>query len=126
MCIRDRGAFAKVISACTRAVTADGERPVGEVRSRVEEQFAGLSAAGFRVLALAEAALPGRASVTVADERDLTFLGFLTFGDPLKVGLGRTLADLDGLGIRLCVLSGTTCWPCSTPPPASACPIQSC
>ena len=101
-----KGAFAKVISACTRAVTADGERPVGEVRSLVEEQFARLSAAGFRVLALAEAALPGRASVTVADERDLTFLGFLTFGDPLKVGLGRTLADLDGLGIRLCVLSG--------------------
>jgi Mg2+-importing ATPase len=36
----------------------------------------------------------------------MTFLGFLAFEDPPKQGLERTIADLSGLGIRLCMLTG--------------------
>lgn len=101
-----KGAFPGVVAACTSVVTSGGPRPLPDVLDQVGARFEELVRAGYRVLAVAGRPMPGRDSVTDDDERDLTLLGFLTFADPLRPGLSRTLADLDALGVRLCILSG--------------------
>ncbi len=101
-----KGEFPAVIAACAKVATPQGERPVAEVKDEVEARFAELVAAGYRVIAVAEAALADRETITPADEQGLTLQGFLTFTDPLRAGLPQTLADFESLGIQLCVLSG--------------------
>jgi Mg2+-importing ATPase len=101
-----KGAYASVLGVCSRVATPGGERPVEEEREALDQRFRQLSAGGHRVLAVAQRPFPDRAQVTVADESAMTFLGFLAFEDPPKVGLEKTIADLDALGIRLCILTG--------------------
>jgi Mg2+-importing ATPase len=86
--------------------TGAGPRPVEEVRRALDEQFNQLSSQGYRVLAIAERALPGSTAVTTVDEREMTFIGFLVFEDPPKPGLEQTIAGLADVGIRLCILTG--------------------
>jgi Mg2+-importing ATPase len=101
-----KGAYAKVLDVCSTVATDAGPRPVDEVRSTLDKQFNQLSAEGYRVLAIAERALPGSAAVTAVEEREMRFLGFLVFDDPPKRGLKQTVAGLADLGIRLCILTG--------------------
>lgn len=102
-----KGAYASVLARCSTVVGPGGApEALGPRRMLLDEQFRGLSEQGARVLAVAERPLPGRAEVTVDDERDLTLLGLLAFEDPPKDGLAATLAELEALGIRLCMLTG--------------------
>lgn len=101
-----KGAWPNVSAACTAVLTADGPRPMAAVSAELRRRFAELTGDGYRVLAIAQARLPGQPDAAPADEHAMTFLGFLAFVDPLRQGLDRTLAEIDRLGIRLCVLSG--------------------
>ncbi len=76
-------------------------------RSRLDAEQQRLNAQGFRLLGLATRSLPsGQAAVTLADESNLTFIGFCVFADPPKCDAARAVADLASLGIRLKVISG--------------------
>ena len=101
-----KGAYAKVLEVCTRAATSDGQEPIDLARERVDREFARLSGQGRRVLAVAERPLPEVTQVDVDDETDLTLVGLLTFEDPVKEGVGATVAGLGAQGIRLCILTG--------------------
>jgi Mg2+-importing ATPase len=102
-----KGAYAPVLAACSSVAGADGTTGALEpCRAQLDAQFQRLSAQGARVLAVAERPLPGRSQVTVDDECDLTLLGLLAFEDPPKEGLEATVTELEGLGIRLCMLTG--------------------
>jgi Mg2+-importing ATPase len=101
-----KGAYTSVLKVCSRVATPQGERAVGDVRAALDQRFERLSAEGYRVLAVAQRALPDREELTGADEADLTFLGFLAFGDPVKRDLGETVGGLERQGIRLCILTG--------------------
>jgi Mg2+-importing ATPase len=101
-----KGAFAKVLDVCTTVVTGSGPRPLAEERAALEQRFRELSADGYRVLAVAERAFSGGSEVTAADESELGFVGFLVFEDPPKPGVEQTIAALNRLGIRLCMLTG--------------------
>src|SRR6266545_1549122 len=61
---------------------------------------------GHPDLGVAERDLPGRDDVGVADERELTFLGFLSFLDPPKADAGRTLGELAAAGVELRMITG--------------------
>lgn len=101
-----KGAYASVVAQCATTATPDGSAPPPGWREGLDSRFGELSSDGSRVLAVAERELSGAQSVTAEQERDLTFLGFLVFSDPPKPGLARTVAELGGLGIRLCMLTG--------------------
>jgi len=106
-----KGACTPVLDVCARVRTAAGDEPVSQHRDAVEAEIARLSADGQRVVAVAVRTLapgtePDSLEVTVADETELTLVGLLTFTDPPKAGLTEAVADLDDLGIRLCILSG--------------------
>jgi P-type Mg2+ transporter len=62
---------------------------------------------GFRVVAVAYKEMPpGQAVYTVADERDLTLLGYIAFLDPPKESAAQAIADLAKAGVAVKILTG--------------------
>ncbi|MFI5254654.1 MAG: HAD-IC family P-type ATPase, partial [Candidatus Limnocylindrales bacterium] len=68
--------------------------------------YEALSAEGFRVLGVAVRDLGRATSLKPADEADLTFLGFLTFLDPPKPDVSKTLQDLAAAGVSVRMITG--------------------
>lgn len=101
-----KGAFAEVLSITSTADKGGSLVPIGSVRDELEHQFAELSSAGYRVVAVATRELPGSGSATVADERDMTLRGLLAFADPLKAGALEAIQELAGLGVSLRMVTG--------------------
>jgi len=75
------------------------------VKDQIQARFQELSSKGFRVLGLARKTVETDA-VLDRDEKEMTFLGFLVFFDPLKQGIGQTIHDLSWLGISLKIITG--------------------
>ena len=72
-----------------------------------EATFNGLGTEGYRVLGVAYREVEAdRERANIADERDLTFAGFLAFLDPPKVGAREALTALANLGVVLKVVTG--------------------
>ena len=66
-----------------------------------------MSAAGFRLIAVAIKDLPAaQHSYCVADEIDLTLVGFLAFLDPAKKSAGVAIKELERCGVRVKILTG--------------------
>jgi Mg2+-importing ATPase len=102
-----KGAVEDVLLACDRAERADGSvLPLAGAGSAVQARFAALSAQGYRVLGLARKALDVDHKLVADDEAELAFVGFLTFLDPPKPGIARTLRELEALGITLRMVTG--------------------
>src|SRR5690606_2305295 len=93
-----KGALDKVLDACAGL---DAAR-----RAQLDARFADWSAQGYRVLGVASRPLPGAQRCTVADERDLSFEGFLLIFDPPEPGVADTLKRLAELGVQVKVISG--------------------
>jgi Mg2+-importing ATPase len=78
-----------------------------KVMSRIEGQYQDLSAQGYRVLGVSYSLISEHKSTySVADERDMVFLGFIAFMDPLKETAGESLDLLRQSGVKLKVLTG--------------------
>jgi len=106
-CIITKGAFSNVLDTCAWLERGGSDVPLdAEHRAELENVFKSKGADGFRVLAVATRKVAGKAHYSRDDEREMTFRGFLVFSDPPKAGAGRTLHDLNQLGIRIKVISG--------------------
>ncbi|MEU5952947.1 HAD-IC family P-type ATPase [Streptomyces sp. NPDC047525] len=93
-----KGAAEDVLERC---VLEDGER------ARLLSVAADEAASGLRVLAVATAERPARTrAYTAADERGLTFRGFLTLRDALAPTAATALRDLAQSGITVKILTG--------------------
>jgi Mg2+-importing ATPase len=99
-----KGAVRPVIAACSRL--AGGGPLDAAARADLERRHAAWSERGVRVLAVATRELPEQPAYGRDDERDLDFLGFLTFLDRPKAGVAETLADLARLGVTVKLVSG--------------------
>ena len=100
-----KGAPGRVLERCTRQLTGDGERPLGEEDRRAlrreNEEMAGR---GLRVLATAWKEAP---EAQTADAlRGLTFLGFAGMMDPPAEGVLETIRTLREAGIRTVMITG--------------------
>ncbi len=100
-----KGALANVLEVCTSAMMAREVVDISLVKDRISARFQELSSKGFRVLGLARKTVETDA-VLDRDEKEMTFLGFLVFFDPLKEGIGQTIHDLSQLGISLKIITG--------------------
>lgn len=99
-----KGAFDHVLDICTRA--ADGTPLDANAIARLTRRHEEWSAQGFRVLAIATGLLPKQTTYGREHEADLTFVGFLTFTDNPKPGVGAALADLAHLGVAVKMITG--------------------
>jgi P-type Mg2+ transporter len=76
-------------------------------RKAAETTFNSLGAEGYRVLGVAWREVEAsHEQANVADERDLTFAGFLAFLDPPKAGAREALDSLASLGVSVKVVTG--------------------
>ncbi|HEU5085240.1 MAG TPA: magnesium-translocating P-type ATPase [Acidimicrobiales bacterium] len=101
-----KGAYREVLAASTTAQLGDRLVPLDEARTQLDEQYAQRSVEGYRVLAVATRDLPGRATVTAGDERELTVRGLLAFADPPKAGAADAIEALAGLGVSVRMITG--------------------
>jgi Mg2+-importing ATPase len=101
-----KGALAQVLQCCSHAELPNGELASLATQSvSIDRLFAELSGEGLRVLGLAVKTADGP-RVDKSDEREMTFLGFLVFGDPPKADGAEMIAQLRDLGVALKVITG--------------------
>ncbi|MDP3898770.1 MAG: magnesium-translocating P-type ATPase [Mesorhizobium sp.] len=102
-----KGAFANVLDICS-SFDRDGAEVALDAGARAELEaiFKAKGAEGFRVLAVATRQVEIKPDYDRDDEREMSFRGFLVFHDPPKPDAKRTIRDLNGLGIRIKVISG--------------------
>ncbi len=72
----------------------------------LHKEYESLSNQGFRVLAVATKALPGKTACSKADERELVLKGYVAFLDPPKVTAGRAIEALHHHGVAVKILTG--------------------
>jgi P-type Mg2+ transporter len=99
-----KGAFEPMLGVCTH--TADGAALDAAERARLTERFQSWSREGIRVIAVAERALPEQPAYGREDEKELRFVGFLTFFDRPKAGVREAIQDLERLGVRVKLITG--------------------
>jgi P-type Mg2+ transporter len=92
-----KGAVAQVLDLCTQGAAA---------RQHVEAFAREQGERGMRVLALATRAGAPQSDYSVADERALTFAGFLCFSDPPKPDAPQVLRALAQRGVRVKMITG--------------------
>jgi len=83
----------------TAPITEDATKRMRQTSDELNNQ-------GFRLLAVAYADVPMRASYSVQDERNLILAGFLSFSDPPLPDAAEVLAALKQDGVEIKVISG--------------------
>lgn len=102
-----KGALVNVIETCGFALSPDGERiSIEPLKERILETYERLGKEGNRVLGVAIKDLETDSKVDKSEERDMVFLGFLSFYDPPKNDAEKTIRDLRNLGVSLKVITG--------------------
>jgi P-type Mg2+ transporter len=103
-----KGAIEEVFAVCGRYETADecGALDPSHLET-AQRESALLNADGFRVIAVAYKELARtKEAYGVADECDLTLLGYIAFLDPPKESAGPAIAELSRAGVRVKIITG--------------------
>jgi Mg2+-importing ATPase len=103
-----KGAVEEIFAVC-KHYEIDGQRgPLDESHfAAAKEETVALNSDGFRVVAVAYKELGNpKAAYSVADECDLTLLGYIAFLDPPKESAGAAIAGLAERGVRVKILTG--------------------
>lgn len=102
-----KGAVKQVLEVCTQAVNANGNIvPIHDLLPNIQQQFAELSAQGYRTLGVAYKPYGPTGIIAKADESDMIFEGFITLFDPPKEGIQDTIKELQEYGIELKIITG--------------------
>ncbi|MFN8381551.1 MAG: magnesium-translocating P-type ATPase [Anaerolineales bacterium] len=103
-----KGALENILKLCTQVQGSDQSQLLDEkVLSDIEQLYSDWSDKGFRVLGVAIRKLDGQAaSYSIADEKRMTFIGFLLFFDPPKADVQQAIADLAKRGVQLKIITG--------------------
>lgn len=101
-----KGALAHILEVCTHVEDVSGALvPLAPLAATIDKHFVAMSNEGLRVLGVAIRSIDAE-HISSADEREMTFLGFLVFSDPPKADARQTLADLKQLGVGLKIITG--------------------
>jgi Mg2+-importing ATPase len=103
-----KGAVEEVLAACTHVRHGEVDEPVDAgLLARIRKVTASLNEDGLRVVAVASKAIPvDQDAYGVADEVELTLIGYVAFLDPPKDSAEPALKALAGHGVTVKVLTG--------------------
>jgi Mg2+-importing ATPase len=103
-----KGAVDEIFKACSTVKVGGEVGPIDKtLKNHVVRVTNGLNQEGLRVIAVAVREFPSRGEpYTVADERDLTLIGYLAFLDPPKETAAGAVRALEAHGVRVVVLTG--------------------
>ncbi len=103
-----KGAVEEVLSVCSRFETETECARLDQTHlETAKQETAELNADGFRVVAVAYKHVNvNQEAYSVADEKDLTLIGYVAFLDPPKETAGEAIADLAKAGVSVKILTG--------------------
>ena len=103
-----KGAVEEVFAVCKHYAIDDETGPLDDSHfAAAMETTAKLNADGFRVVAVAFKEMPPtQATYSVADEADLTLLGYIAFLDPPRETSAAAIATLKASGVQVKILTG--------------------
>ena len=102
-----KGAMDELLARSTRILTAEGERPItAEDKALLDGVNESWSGQGLRVLGFARRALEENEPLTMASERDFTFVGLVAMVDPPRPESIQAVADARRAGIRTIMITG--------------------
>ncbi len=102
-----KGALTNILEVCTSAETKEGAIVnITSIQDQIQKHFIEFSDQGFRTIGIAYKNIPSESPINKGDEKDMTFIGFLTLFDPPKSNIVDTIASLKKLGVSLKVITG--------------------
>jgi len=103
-----KGAVEEVVAVCTNVRDGSETVPINSCHHQFKDQIVTkLNSDGFRLIAVSIRELGREQGVfSVADESDMTLIGFLAFLDPPKPSAGEAVARLEALGVAVKILTG--------------------
>lgn len=103
-----KGATEEVLGICTQVRHGEHDEPLTQEHlAQVRAITAELNGEGLRVVAVAVKSMPAsRDTYSVADESDLTLVGYIAFLDPPKETTAPAIAALTEHGVAVKVLTG--------------------
>jgi Mg2+-importing ATPase len=103
-----KGAVEEIFAVATRYEIDGTQGPLDESHfATAKEETIALNEDGFRVIAVAYKQIDNpKAAYSVADERDLTLLGYIAFLDPPKDTARAAIAALAEKGVQVKILTG--------------------
>ena len=103
-----KGAVDQMLSVCKKAKAKGKTFKLGKKHTAKINQITNrLNSEGFRVIAIALKETPKDKTVySVADEKDMTLIGFIGFLDPPKETAMQALASLHEKGVKVKILTG--------------------
>ena len=102
-----KGALTNILEVCSSAETKEGSIvEIASMQDQIQKHFEEFSNQGFRTLGIAYKNMPSESPINKSDEKDMTFLGFLTLFDPPKANITETIASLKKLGVSLKIITG--------------------
>ena len=105
--ILTKGALANILDVCSSAETAEGTIvDIASVNDIIQKHFEEFSNLGFRTLGIAYKNISAGSLIQKSDEKDMTFIGFLTLFDPPKANILDTISELKKLGVSLKIITG--------------------
>ena len=79
---------------------------IQNTKNEIKARFEKLSSDGIRVLAVGYKKLAEKDNYSTDDEKELTFLGFVCFADPIKEGVAEMVTLLKEEGVEMKILTG--------------------
>ncbi len=103
-----KGAVEEILSVCNSVRHGDTNEALSdELLARIRQVTAAFNEEGLRVVAVAAQPMtPGRETYSLADEKDLTLIGYVAFLDPPKESTAPALKALKAHGVAVKVLTG--------------------
>ena len=103
-----KGAVEEVLSVCKTVRHGDQEEALSdELLARIRQVTAAFNEEGLRVVAVAARSMAaGRDTYSLADEQELTLIGYVAFLDPPKESTAPALKALAEHGVAVKVLTG--------------------
>ncbi|MEI6441811.1 MAG: magnesium-translocating P-type ATPase [Nostocales cyanobacterium ELA583] len=101
-----KGAIANILAICTTVEMAEDQVvDIEPIRQQIQQKFEDLGSQGFRTLGVAYRTV-NTDHITLKDEINFTFLGYLALYDPPKSDIKATITDLANLGVTLKMITG--------------------
>jgi len=102
-----KGALTNILEVCSSVEIKEGNIvDIASMKDTIQKHFEEFSTMGFRTLGIAYRNLPTESLINKNDEKDMTFLGFLTLFDPPKANITDTITRLKSLGVSLKIITG--------------------
>jgi Mg2+-importing ATPase len=101
-----KGSLTSILDICSSVEQSDGATvDLEPLRSQIQQRAETLGSEGSRILGVAYRSLTTD-ELSIQDETNLTFLGYLALYDPPKSDIKGTIADLAELGVTLKMITG--------------------